>query len=84
VSGEAVRQGWYPLLLAFLSANLAIINLLPILPFDGGHIFFNVIEKIRGRRMDPKVLERVVAFGVTLLILLFVFLTFNDLKRIFG
>ncbi len=84
VSGDAVRQGWYPILLAFLSANLAIINLLPILPFDGGHIFFNTVEKIRGRRMSPKVLERVVAFGVTLLILLFVFLTFNDIRRIFG
>jgi len=84
VSGDAVRQGWYPILLAFLSANLAIINLLPILPFDGGHIFFNTVEKIRGRRMSPKVLERVVAFGVTLLILLFVLLTFNDIRRIFG
>ena len=84
VSGNAVRQGWYPILLAFLSANLAIINLLPILPFDGGHIFFNTVERIRGRRMDPKVLERVVAFGVTLLILLFVLLTFNDIRRIFG
>jgi regulator of sigma E protease len=84
VSGEAVRQGWYPILLALLSANLAIINLLPILPFDGGHIFFNVVEKIRGRRVSPKVLERVVAVGVTLLILLFVLLTFNDLQRIFG
>lgn len=84
VSGEAVRQGWYPILLALLSANLAIINLIPILPFDGGHIFFNVVEKIRGRRVDPRVLERVVAVGVTLLILLFVFLTFNDLQRIFG
>ena len=84
VSGDAVRQGWYPILLAFLSVNLGIINLLPILPFDGGHIFFNTVERIRGRRVDPKVLERVVAFGVTLLILLFVFLTFNDIRRIFG
>jgi regulator of sigma E protease len=84
VSGDAVRQGWYPILLALLSANLAIINLIPILPFDGGHIFFNTMEKIRGRRVSPKVLERVVAVGVTLLILLFVFLTFNDLQRIFG
>ena len=84
VSGDAVRQGWYPILLALLSANLAIINLIPILPFDGGHIFFNVVEKIRGRRVGPKVLERVVAVGVTLLIVLFVLLTFNDLQRIFG
>ncbi len=84
VSGDAVRQGWYPILLALLSANLGIINLLPILPFDGGHILFNVVEKARGRRLDPKVLERIVAVGVTLLIVLFVLLTFNDLRRIFG
>jgi regulator of sigma E protease len=84
MSGDAIRQGWYPILLALLSANLAIINLLPILPFDGGHIFFNMVEKVRGRRMSPKVLERVVAFGVTLLILLFVLLTFNDIRHIFG
>ena len=84
VSGNAVRQGWYPILLAFLSANLGIMNLLPILPFDGGHILFNTVERIRGRRMNPKVLERIVAFGVTLLVLLFVLLTYNDIKRIFG
>jgi len=56
------------------------------------------LRQVRGRRahpfqhhrthprppLDPKVLERVVAFGVTLLILLFVLLTFNDIRRIFG
>jgi len=59
-------------------------NLLPILPFDGGHILFTTVERIRGQRMNPKVLERIVALGVTLLVLLFVFLTFNDIRRIFG
>ena len=44
VSQTAVRQSWYPLLLAFMSVNLGIVNLLPFLPFDGGHIFFNVVE----------------------------------------
>jgi regulator of sigma E protease len=84
VSHQAVQQRWYPILLAFLSVNLGLINLLPILPFDGGHIFFNVVEKIRGRRVDARWLERVVAFGTALLVLLFIFLTFNDLRRIFG
>ena len=41
VSQTAVHQSWYPILLAFLSVNLGIINLLPFLPFDGGHIFFH-------------------------------------------
>ncbi len=84
VSKQAVTQGWYPILLAFLSVNLGLINLLPILPFDGGHIFFNVVEKIRGRRVDARWLERIVAFGTALLVLLFIFLTYNDIRRIFG
>jgi regulator of sigma E protease len=84
VSRQAVQQDWYPILLAFLSFNLGLINLLPILPFDGGHIVMNVVERIRGRRLDTRVFERLVAFGTVLLIMLFIFLTFNDLKRIFG
>jgi regulator of sigma E protease len=83
VSQTAVRQSWYPILLAFLSVNLGIINLLPFLPFDGGHIFFNVMESVRGRRVDPRVLERAIAIGVVLLVTLFILLTYNDLHRIF-
>ena len=84
VSRQAVQQNWYPILLAFLSFNLGLINLLPILPFDGGHIAMNVVEKIRGRRLDTRVFERMVAFGTVLLVMLFIFLTFNDVKRLFG
>ena len=84
VSRQAVEQSWYPILLAFLSFNLGLINLLPILPFDGGHIAMNVVEKIRGRRLDSRVFERMVAFGTVLLVMLFIFLTFNDVKRLFG
>jgi regulator of sigma E protease len=84
LSQRAVVERWYPILLAFLSVNLGLINLLPLLPFDGGHILFNFVEKIRGRRTDPRVLERFVAIGTTLLILLFIFLTFNDLRRLLG
>ena len=83
VSQTAVRQSWYPILLAFLSVNLGIINLLPFLPFDGGHIFFNVMESVRGRRVEPRVLERAIAIGVVLLVTLFILLTYNDLHRIF-
>ena len=52
VSRQAVQQNWYPMLLAFLSFNLGLINLLPILPFDGGHIALNVVERIRGKRSN--------------------------------
>jgi len=84
VSRQAVQQSWYPVLLAFLSFNLGLINLLPILPFDGGHIALNLVERVRGRRMSAKVLERMIAFGTVLLVMLFIFLTFNDVKRLFG
>ena len=83
VSQTAVRQSWYPILLAFLSVNLGIVNLLPFLPFDGGHIFFNVVESVRGRRVAPRVFERAIAVGVVVLITLFILLTYNDLHRIF-
>lgn len=83
VSQQAVRQHWYPLFLAFISVNLGIINLLPILPFDGGHILFNTLERIRGgRRVDRRVIERIVAVSVAVLITLFIFLTFNDISRL--
>ncbi len=84
VSKQAVQQSWYPLLLAFLSFNLGLINLLPILPFDGGHIALNVVERVRGKRLNAKLLERMIAFGTVLLVMLFIFLTFNDVKRLFG
>jgi regulator of sigma E protease len=84
VSRTAVQQHWYPILLAFLSVNLGIINLLPMLPFDGGHIAINLLEKVRRRRLDRQVLERIVAFGTVLLVMLFIFLTFNDIRRVFG
>lgn len=84
VSRQAVEQDWYPVLLAFLSINLGVINLLPILPFDGGHIAFNLLERVRGRRLDAKVFERIVAVGTLLMIALFVFLSFNDIQRIVG
>jgi regulator of sigma E protease len=83
ISQTAVRQSWYPVLLAFISVNLGIINLLPFLPFDGGHIFFNVMERVRGRRVEPRVLERAIAIGVVVLVTLFILLTYNDLHRIF-
>jgi regulator of sigma E protease len=84
VSRQAVQQSWYPVLLAFLSFNLGLINLLPILPFDGGHIVVNLVERVRGKRLNARVFERMLAFGTVLLVMLFIFLTFNDIKHLFG
>lgn len=84
VSSRAVQQGFYPILLALLSVNLAIINLIPILPFDGGHILLNIIESIRGRKVSPRVMERFATIGVVLVLALFLFLTLGDVRRLLG
>ena len=83
VSQTAERESWYPILLAFISVNLGIVNLLPFLPFDGGHIFFNCLEAVRRRPTDPHVLERAGAIGMVVLVALFLLAAYNDLGRIF-
>jgi len=83
VSQTAEHQSWYPLLLAFISVNLGIVNLLPILPFDGGHIFFNCLEGIRRRPVDRRVFEWASAIGTVVLVALFLIAAYNDLGRFF-
>ncbi|PKH46171.1 peptidase [Dehalococcoides mccartyi] len=70
---------------AFLSLNLAIINLLPLPALDGGRIFFVFIEWIRGgRRISPKVENLIHMIGFFLLIGLMLTVTFQDIIRIAG
>jgi len=86
VGHAAVEQGWREafLLLALVSLSLGMINLLPILPLDGGHIFWAVIEKLRGRPVSLRVIERATVVGFALvLILMFIGLS-NDIGRITG
>ncbi|HEY7949642.1 MAG TPA: site-2 protease family protein [Solirubrobacterales bacterium] len=72
------------LLLALVSLSLGLINLLPILPLDGGHIFWALVEKLRGRPASLQVMERATAIGVVLVvILMFIGLT-NDIGRLNG
>jgi regulator of sigma E protease len=71
------------LLLAFISINLAVVNLLPILPLDGGHLFFIAAEKVLGRPVNPETLTRIAAFGLALMLMLFVVATYVDLSKIF-
>ena len=60
----------------------AIINLFPFLPLDGGHIFWAIAEKIRGRPIPFSVLERASVIGIMLVALLFVIGLSNDIGRI--
>jgi regulator of sigma E protease len=71
-------------ILGLISLSLAILNLLPLLPLDGGHILFSIVEGLRGRAVGREVYERVSALGIALfLVLMFIGLS-NDLSRIGG
>jgi regulator of sigma E protease len=68
--------------LGLLSLSLALLNLLPLLPLDGGHITFSIIEGIRGRAVGREVYERVSAVGLALVLLLFFVGLSNDIGRL--
>ncbi|MFL5832899.1 MAG: M50 family metallopeptidase [Solirubrobacterales bacterium] len=72
------------LLLAFVSLSLGLVNLLPILPLDGGHIFWSLVEKVRGRPVSLRVMERATAVGIALVLMLFFLGLSNDIGRITG
>jgi len=71
-------------LLAIVSLSLAIVNLFPFLPLDGGHIFWAVVEKIRRRPVPLAVMERAGVIGFMLVIGLFVLGLTNDIGRLTG
>jgi regulator of sigma E protease len=74
----------YLQILGLISLSLAILNLLPLLPLDGGHILFSLIEGVRGRAVGREVYERVSAIGIALfLVLMFIGLS-NDIGRLGG
>ncbi len=83
VASTSVSQGFFLPLLAIISLNLALFNLLPILPLDGGHLFFIAAEKLRGRPVSERTMGKFAALGVALVLMLFVFATYADLSKIF-
>jgi regulator of sigma E protease len=84
LSTEAVQGGYYLMLLALISVNLAILNMIPLLPLDGGHALFSIIERVRGRSISLRTFERVSMVGLVLFALLFIVATSNDVGRLFG
>lgn len=68
----------------FLSANLGVMNLLPLPALDGGRLFFMIIEVIRGKRVDPNKEGMVHLVGMMLLFVFMIFVLFNDVRRLFG
>ncbi|HLY85842.1 MAG TPA: M50 family metallopeptidase [Gaiellaceae bacterium] len=80
VSQAELKVGvtWYLEILAFVSMSLALLNLLPLLPLDGGHILFSLIEGVRRRALAREVYERVSAVGIAFIVLVFVIAFSND------
>ena len=67
------------LLAALISINLALLNILPIPALDGGHLMFLIIEKILKKPLDEKIIEKISSVFFTLLIILMIFIVFNDI-----
>jgi regulator of sigma E protease len=70
--------------LAVISLSLGLINLLPFLPLDGGHIFWALVEKIRGRPVPLRIMERSGIVGFALVLILFAIGLENDIGRLTG
>ena len=84
ISGQVAELGVasFVSFLAILSVNLGLINLFPIPLLDGGHLAFYIIEAIRGRPLGPKAQEYGFRLGLTFVIALFLFVTWNDLVHL--
>ena len=86
VSGNAMAAGFFALLsiIALLSVNLAIINLLPLPVLDGGYLLILIVEAVIGRKLGGRGMEIAIMCGWIFIIALFMLTMWNDLARVFG
>ena len=86
MAGQQARQGILNLMFftALLSINLGILNLLPIPILDGGHLFFSLIEAVRGKPVSLQKREMAQQVGLALLVALMIFAFYNDIFRLLG
>ena len=84
LSGSAAQQGWISLfsLMAMISLNLGLLNLMPIPVLDGGHIAILAMEGLSRRDFSMKVKEKMLMVGFVLLLMLMVTVIYNDLTRV--
>jgi regulator of sigma E protease len=75
---------WLVWFLAMISANLAVVNFLPIPIVDGGLFLFLIIEKIQGKPLSPKTRDAAQLVGLALILSVFLMVTYNDIARMFG
>jgi regulator of sigma E protease len=85
-SGAAMAAGFFTLLslIALLSVNLGVLNLLPIPVLDGGYLLILAIEAITRRKLQGRGMEIAIMIGWLLILGLFVLTMWNDLTRVFG
>ncbi len=85
-SVAAARAGFESLLrlVAFLSVNIAVLNLLPVPVLDGGQVLLNVLEAAKGSAFSARVREQILRVGLAAVALLFVTVMWNDLSRLVG
>ncbi len=85
-SSETLEAGFreYLGILALISLSLALLNLLPLLPLDGGHIAFSLAEGVRGRAIPRAAYERASMIGIVIVLFLFFIGLTNDVNRIRG
>jgi regulator of sigma E protease len=83
MAGDQARAGWVNLIsfIAIISINLAILNILPIPVLDGGHLVFFAIEAVKGSPVSDGTREVAQQVGMLLLLLLMIFVFYNDLTR---
>ncbi|UCG15855.1 MAG: RIP metalloprotease RseP [Phycisphaerales bacterium] len=83
IGGQVAQAGWPQMLffLAMISANLAVINFLPLPIVDGGHMIFLIIEKVKGSPISIKIQMATQVVGLALIITLFLYVTLQDLMK---
>ncbi|MGE5855425.1 MAG: RIP metalloprotease RseP [Syntrophaceae bacterium] len=86
MAGAHVKKGImnFVFFMALLSINLAVLNLFPIPVLDGGHLMFFLIELVTGKEVNIKWRERAQQVGFFILVMLMIFVFYNDIMRIFG
>ena len=84
ISGESAQAGWVSLftIMALISLNLGLLNLMPIPVLDGGHILIMGLETVARRDFSIQVKEKMFLAGFVLLMMLMVTVIYNDLTRI--
>lgn len=85
IVGESAKAGIISLiyLIAYLCINVGFINLIPLPAFDGGRALFLIIEKIRKKKINPSIENKIHAIGFVFLMILMVLITYNDIIKLF-